>query len=70
MTNGRLNTTLNTEDISALAEIFDLLAKFDFEHSRNSVEAYSSQEIKKGSSPTIGEPLLESCDKQDENSKI
>ena len=61
----QLKTNLSSEDISALAEIFDLLAKFDFEYTQKGIESYSSQEIKKGSSMIGGEPLLESCDEQD-----
>ena len=56
------HSKLNEQDISELANLFDLLAMFDFEDAQK--RQVFSQEIEKDSSLTEGESFLASCEKQ------
>lgn len=62
------NLKLNEQDITQIADIFDMLAHFDFEDAQK--HQITSQEIKEDLSIVGERSSLESCEKQDKSSKI
>ncbi len=54
---------LTEQDINEIANLFDLLAMYDFEDAQK--RQACSEEIGKGFSLVGGEPFLASCEQQD-----